>query len=166
MSRILCVLCIKSAFLLLLLFLSLPTHLPVSLSKDSKFVKTFSLAFFPPPFFISFSKKSLTHSRQDISGDETSSCIKIYTGSHGIKSESFVTWSQIFRTEGKKIEISCRALSFFFLLTRNSTRTRWRRFFFFFLSFFIGKNFGFVPNRISRSNTSINSPSSNSRGYY
>lgn len=68
MSRILCVLCIKSAFLLLLLFLSLPTHLPVSLSKDSKFVKTFSLAFFPPRFLFRFRKNPLH------------TVVRIYTG--------------------------------------------------------------------------------------
>lgn len=160
MSRILCVLCIKSAFLLLL-FLSLPTHLPVSLSKDSKFVKTFSLAFFSPPLLFRFRKNPLlTHNRQDIYCDETSSCIKICTRSYGIKSESFVTRSQIFRTEGKKIEISCRALSvpffFFFFLTRNSTRTRWRRFLFLsFTFFFYRQKFWprFESYRISRSRT-------------
>lgn len=137
MSRILCVLCIKSAFLLLLLFLSLPTHLPVSLSKDSKFVKTFSLAFFPPVFYFVFEKIPYTQSSGYIPGDETSSCIKIYTGSHGIKSESFVTWSQIFPTEGKKIEISCRALSLFFSFNAQFNSNALEEILFFFFSLFL-----------------------------
>lgn len=131
----------KRFFAFIIISLVADTFAGVVVKGFEIFKNFFARVFSPPVFYFVFEKIPYTQSSGYIPGDETSSCIKIYTGSHGIKSESFVTWSQIFRTEGKKIEISCRALSFFFLLTRNSTRTRWRRFFFFFSLFFYWQKF-------------------------